>query len=263
MSQRLKRYHHPKVVEHLASQYVVGALSPLVHNRTQKLAQDIDVLDNKINDWQHKLVGLDRATPELQPVEQTWANIETQLGQLEAESQSTENSTQEQPGVWHGLLAMFNNRGHQLAHVFSIFAIVVLGYFVLSISKPQTNVDPLSYVAVLTDAQEQAQLVASTYGESQKLVLNLINRPQVSDEEDLELWVISKTDKEARSLGVLQRNTSLIEQQLTNAQWRLIKDSESLILTIEDAGGSPFGEPSDTVVSRGLCVRLQEWKQDV
>jgi len=60
----------------------------------------------------------------------------------------------------------------------------------------------------------------------------------------------------------LPRNMSLVEQQLTEAQWRLIKDSDSLIVTIEEQGGSPIGEPSDIIVSRGLCVRLQEWQDN-
>jgi len=261
MSQRLERYHHPKVVEHLASQYVVGALSPLVHRRTQKLARDIAPLEDKINDWQHQLVGLDQKTPELPPIEQTWANINEQLDCLENIANKHQPvGVNETKGFLDSLLSMFGGKGHQLAHAFSIMLIFVLGYVVMQPTEQQSSADPLSYVAVLTDEQEQAQLVASTYGESQKLVLNIINRPEVTDEEDLELWVVSKTDREARSLGVVPRDLTLVEQQLTNAQWRLIKDSDSLILTVEDIGGSPFGEPSETIVSRGLCVRLQEWK---
>jgi anti-sigma-K factor RskA len=122
--------------------------------------------------------------------------------------------------------------------------------------------DPLSYVAVLTQSKGQAHLVARSYGESQKLVVNIVNVPTTSKDEALELWVVSKTDQQARSLGVLPNNTSLFEQKLTDAQWRLIKDSESLIVTIEENGGSPIGEPSDVVVSRGLCVRLQDWSNN-
>ena len=119
--------------------------------------------------------------------------------------------------------------------------------------------EQLSYVAVLTNEKGAAHLVASTYGDSKKLVVNVINIPDIDTEQSLELWVVSKTDAQARSLGVIPQGQSLIEQQLTQAQWRLIKDSESLIVTMEEAGGSPIGEPSEMIVSRGLCVRLQEW----
>ena len=135
--------------------------------------------------------------------------------------------------------------------------------FMNPLNQSTNNNDPLSYVAVLTQQEGQAHLVASTYGESQKLVVNIINATEITQQESLELWVVSKTDQQARSLGVLPNNKNLLEQQLTNAQWRLIKDSASLIVTVEEIGGSAIGEPSDMIVSRGLCVRLQDWNKNV
>ena len=76
-----------------------------------------------------------------------------------------------------------------------------------------------------------AHIVASTYGESKTLVVNVVNTPTIDKEQTLELWVISKTDAQARSLGVIEQGKTLIEQQLTQAQWRLIKDSDSLIVS--------------------------------
>ena len=145
----------------------------------------------------------------------------------------------------------------------SAFSVVVLAVLVLFITKPfnQTN-DPLSYVAVLTEQDGEAHLVATTYGESKKLIVNVVGTPSVEDDQSLELWVVSKTDAQARSLGVIPAGEKLIEQQLTTAQWRLIKDSESLIVTLEEEGGSALGEPSDLIVSRGLCVRLKAWKKN-
>jgi len=90
----------------------------------------------------------------------------------------------------------------------------------------------------------------------------VVDSPELTPDQTHELWVISKTDNEARSLGVIPKNKTLITQQLTQAQWRLIKDSDSLIITVEEAGGSPIGEPGEMVVSRGLCVRLQEWNSN-
>lgn len=146
--------------------------------------------------------------------------------------------------------------GYRYAIAFSILIFAVLIAFMSKISEKN---DPLSYVAVLTQPEGQAHLAASTYGESQKLVVNIINAPVIDKAESLELWVVSKTDKQARSLGLIPNDQSLLEQQLTSAQWRLIKDSDSLIATVEEAGGSAIGEPSDVIVSRGLCVCFHVW----
>jgi anti-sigma-K factor RskA len=142
-------------------------------------------------------------------------------------------------------------------------SVVVMVLATLVVNPVFNSSDQLSYVAVLTNEEGSAHIVASTYGESQKLVVNVVNTPAIEKDQALELWVVSKTDAQARSLGVIPQGETLIEQQLTQAQWRLIKDSDSLIVTIEDAGGSPIGEPSEYIVSKGLCVRLQEWNTNV
>ena len=116
--------------------------------------------------------------------------------------------------------------------MFLISALVLLNPLV-------DKVGSLTYIAVLTEKNGQAHLVASTYGESKKLVVSIINAPKLASEQDLELWVISKSDGEARSFGVISNNQNATELQLTSVQWRLIKDSQALMVTIEEQGGSP------------------------
>lgn len=250
MSEQLNRYDNDTITEHLASQYVLGLLTTKVSQRVEKLQLSNQKLADKIIYWQDRFSNFDKQTAELAPKIQTWHNIEQIF--VEPETNST-TSTHKTP--WWSWLFF-----PQFASAVAVVTIAVLSYLVL---KPLNVDDPLSYVAVLTDKNQQAQLVASTYGESKKLIVNVINTPKIADDQDLEIWVVSKTDQQARSLGVIPRNTPLVQKQLTNAQWRLIKDSASLIVTIEDLGGSPVGEPSELIVSRGLCVRLKDWKKNV
>ena len=263
LAKQPRRYSQENIIEHLASQYVLGTLTLKVRQRVETLSQCNPLFEQAINGWQQRFVGLDQQTEQLPPSEASWQKIIEQLGgnltqaaqASKAMSQSNQQGTFFQKiATW---LAMPTNR---TISVFSLVTLLVLS--LLLINQMITKPAPLSYVAVLTEQDGQAHLVASTYGESKKLILNVINAPKISVDQALELWVISKTDSQARSLGVIELEQVLIEQQLSEAQWRLIKDSDALIVTIEESGGSAIGEPSEVIVSRGLCIKLKEWQKN-
>lgn len=262
-----KRYENPKVVEHLASQYILGTLTAKVHQRVEQLAVYNEVLAQRIYYWQTRFVSLDQQTAELPPSEHVWKNIAENL-EIEKQPTMTNKLNQQVTGNKANQIESFSMWVKSWFVIYptryvSVFSVILLAVLMLFIVKPfnQQN-DPLSYVAVLTEQDGQAHIVATTYGESKKLIVNVIGVPSVDDDQSLELWVISKTDAQARSLGVIPVGHKLIEQQLTTAQWRLIKDSDSLIVTLEELGGSALGEPSNSIVSRGLCVRLKEWNKN-
>lgn len=267
----IARYQQTNVVEHLASQFVLGTLSNLVHKRVIKLCKDNKRLENRISFWQEKLISIDQKTVELPPSDQSWSIIADTLNlDLDTAKSPMTEKNKKPEHVKESLLSkvtnffsnslssisFFSTPMNRLTTAFSVVVIVLATLIVNPVLKKG---DQLSYVAVLTEEDGSAHLVASTYGESKKLVVNVVNMPSIEKEQAFELWVVSKTDAQARSLGVIPQGKKLIEQQLTQAQWRLIKDSDSLIVTMEEAGGSPIGEPSEYIVSRGLCVRLQEW----
>jgi anti-sigma-K factor RskA len=269
MTNKATRYQQTNVVDHLASQYVLGTLAPLVRQRVLSLCKHNEALEKRIHFWQEKLVVIDQKTVERPPHEKSWAVIAQALD-IDADTQHeavTVNPLGNEKQTFFSKVMSWCS-----SNIFSTltsstptyrlsaaFSLVVLVMATLIVNPFAGSPEQLSYVAVLTNEKGSAHLVASTYGDSKKLVVNVINMPDINNEQALELWVVSKTDAQARSLGVIPQGQSLIEQQLTQAQWRLIKDSESLIVTMEESGGSPIGEPSEMIVSRGLCVRLQEW----
>jgi len=269
MTNKAERYQQTNVVEHLASQFVLGTLAPLVRQRVLSLSKHNEMLESRIHFWQEKLIAIDHKTVELPPHDNSWAVI-TQALDMDADTNHETIKVDQLNNEKQGFLSQVTNWWSDnifSSSIFSVptyrltaaFSVVVLVMATFIINPFANSPEQLSYVAVLTNEKGAAHLVASTYGDSKKLVVNVINIPDVEKEQSLELWVVSKTDSQARSLGVIPQGKTLIEQQLTQAQWRLIKDSESLIVTMEDAGGSPIGEPSEMIVSRGLCVRLQEW----
>ncbi|GBL02899.1 anti-sigma factor domain-containing protein [Glaciecola sp. KUL10] len=244
----IKRYQNDKVIEHLASNYVLGVLSPSVKSRIDRLRLSLDyqMLDKRIIYWESKLSPLDTLTPELDPHLNTWTNIQAQLN-------IGDQSKLERPNSF-SIFHILNGFGFwKISSVFSLMLCALLGFHLLN----QEALGPLSYVAVLEDETERPQIVASTYGESKQLVLDIIDLPALEEDQTFELWVVSKTDQQVRSLGEVPRNEKSFKRMLSEAEWRLIKDSLSLKLSVEDEGGSAIGEPSELIVSRGLCIRLE------
>lgn len=252
MSRQLERYLHPQIVDHIASNYVLGTLPTLVRRRTERLCDDerFDVIQQRIEYWEGKLSPLSELTPELPPLEQTWQNIDAQISNTATEQTPPET-------VWDKL-SQWLGQGQIWLRAASMAMVLVIG--VLLGSNTQTN-DSLSYVAVLENEQNLPSVVASTYGESKTLVLDIVQLPALDDESEFELWVTSKTDGQARSLGIVPAGKKSFTRVLTTAEWRLIKDSEALLITVEETGGSAIGEPMGEEVANGLCVQLTAWQE--
>ena len=252
---KMQRYSSPVIVDHLASNYVTGLLNPLVRQRVDTLRAQFDYshIDQRISYWEQKLSPLNDAVPELAPLPETWQKIQDRLDL----QQNTQAQQSQQAASW-GILSWLSGSMLKWSTAFSLAVCVILGYSL--IQQNQTS-DPLSYVAVMQDDQQTPQVVAATYGASKKLMLDILTLPDIDSEQSYELWVTSKTDNQSRSLGEIPKDLSSFERQLSEAEWRLIADSSFLVISVEDIGGSAIGEPSDMIVSKGLCIRLSAWDQ--
>ena len=256
-----KRYQDQVVIDHLASNYVLGTLSETVRKRTQKLCQlpQNRTLSERIIYWENKLSSLIDDVPELAPKTQIWEQIEGSIssGGIRSEAAVTGIKTREvdhKTSVW----SFF---GFPISHFVTAFSLLLAVFLGISHIQETEPLGTLSYVAVMTDDNEKPQVVAATYGESQTLLLDILDLPDIDSEESYELWVTSKTDRQTRSLGIIPSGIDSFSRELTIAEWRLIKDSDSLLITVEEAGGSSIGSPMGDMISKGLCIRLSAWQE--
>jgi anti-sigma-K factor RskA len=259
----LPRYHNEVIIDHLASNYVLGTLGDLVRKRTYRLSQlpQYRLLAERITYWENKLAPLNDEIPELAPKPQVWNNIEQAIAPADKQNSASVNSDEatSKASGWSIFGLSFNRLfGNGLVTAFSLLIAVVLGF---SYIQQPDELGTLSYVAVMTDENEKPQVVAATYGESLTLMLDILELPDIDEEESFELWVTSKTDRQTRSLGVIPVGSDSFSRELTVAEWRLIKDSDSLLITVEELGGSSIGSPMGDTISRGLCIRLSGWQE--
>ena len=256
MSGPIKRYENKKIVNHLASQYVIGHLSSQVKKRVDRLIKKNPhcMLSRAISHWEEKMFPLNSDTNEIPPKAATWKKIKKAINN-EADTNSV---IPDESRLIKKLFAVVHiQKQWQLTFVLC-FLIFAASFW--NSSTVQTV--PLSYIAVLSSEQHPT-LVATTYGSSRELALEILDLKPLALNQDYELWVVSKTDNIARSLGVVDMEKLTQKRELSEAEWRLIKDSDSLLLTVEEQGGSPFGEPSNTVISKGLCIRLPSGNENV
>lgn len=234
------RYTKSEVQNRIARDYVMGSLSSAARRRCDALRLELLDLDQKIRKWSEQFQPLADMVPGLPPGPKVWDRIHTSINSATISSQPIENKL----GLWDPLSFV---RTFVLAAAFLVVALLL---------EQLTQVAPISfdYISVMTGDDGQPQFVAMASQEIKQLEIQSL-RDALGSESDYQLWALSKTDGQARSLGLVDSG-ALSKRQLSEADWRLIIDAQELLVTAEIPGGSQSGEPSDDVVSRGLCIRL-------
>ena len=92
MLEKLTRYHHKQIVNHLASHYVLGLLSARVSARVETLQRNNKPLAQQIRLWQQQLSFFDRQCEALPPESETWQAIEQHISKIKVVKKSTTNT---------------------------------------------------------------------------------------------------------------------------------------------------------------------------
>lgn len=228
----------------LAFEFVSGTLRGVEREGVKLELQHNNQLQLEVAFWEEYL------TP-LQPEEQlsvpptTWNEI---IGKVK---------TLEQTHGTHGEnhnTSLLDRIKFWLVPSFASMAIILF-LFVFSLEKQHIEVIP-DYIAVLTNHEGEAVLTALTHSGNKKLTFKWEDSGFPSD-GSLQLWAKSKRDGQIRPVAVFDEN-KIENLSLSIANWRLITDSASLILTEEESGGSAIDEPSDIIIAKGICVRFSK-----
>lgn len=215
-------------------EYVVGTL-PREERAAfeQALAQDPE-LQRQVRFWEEHLMVLNESLGEVPPKPDTWTRIERRI--------QPHSLVRKGLAPWYWLSAMA--------------ATLLIGLTVVFATILRESEPNMDYVAVLTGQQGEAMLTALTSGEDKVLWLQW-EPIEVTADASLQLWARSKRDGQVRSLAVFD-TTGTDRMALSEASWRLINDAQELLLTREEKGGSPLGEPSEVLIAKGVCVRLRK-----
>lgn len=260
---RSLRYENKVVIDHLASQYVAGALTPLVRRRIETLRQNNASLDQAVAQMSDAFSELhDVLTqPDFSPVQQenVWQQIQT------ATQAPLEDQTKKKASFWENITLW---RGVSFASI----AMLLLTTFLPMLQKPTSDQVSPAYFASLSPATNTMAInsadkpvyVISVYkGDDTKpstLVMQWVKNSQdkslnqMVKTTELHIWSENKDDQALVYIGQQPKANAPIG--LTKASWQSIKNSRRLLITTS-ASKKPNAA---TTRFSGICLQLKSWK---
>lgn len=231
------KYDDPTLRDLLASQYVLGALQGRARARFERLRRSDAALHRLVREWEDMLTLLATATPAVTPPPRVFAAIERRI-----DSVKTAPTFWERLGFWRAFSAV------------SATAVIVLAVSVtLLVLRPA--IAPPGYIAVLEDSVAKPVLVIRAYSDPWRLAVEPLGLPSPAPGKAFHVWAIEKDTGAIHSLAEIASDQP---QQivLTDQDWKLIKNADSLVVSIEAIGGEPT-QPTTPVLFSGLCINLK------
>lgn len=242
------RYADPRLVEHLASAYVLGTLTGRARRRFERLQRDRADVALAVAQWEQRLGRLAQSVAPVQPAERVWRAIEarTRPAPPPASARTTRGW---QPAGW-GL-------GGLVAGLATAFALLVAspGLF-LSADQLALRTGgklPQSYVGLLTDAQGNGKLLVSSLRHGRVMTVKAIGPIEPPPPgRHLVLWAVPAQGAPF-VLGTAPAGgtaTSL----LPDTSERLLSKVGKLMVTLE-ASARPVA-PGGAPLFSGNCAKL-------
>ena len=244
------RYTHPKLLEHLASSFVLGTLQGGARRRFERLQRDRLDVRMLVAQWEMRLGQLARSIPLQSPPPRLWAAIS-------ARTQPTAKTAALHRPFWAGWLKPAGIGLGGLAGGVLLASVVFFTAPTLFITADQVAMRsgerlPPSYIGVLSDAQGNGKLLVSSLRHGKTVVLKVIGPMAVPGNGHLVLWAIA-ADGTVFSLGTVPTSGKAVSQ-LPDTSEKLLSKVGKLMVTLETTP-TP-ASPSATVVLSGNCAKL-------
>lgn len=215
------RYRHPQIREHLASQYLLGVLSPLARRRFESLLEQDPSLWEAVEQWQQHLDA--RSPPVAHPPARVWRNIQASM---------------DRGASSRGLKHWLRNAGWLAAGALLMF---------MTLTPVTQQIKPVSYLAMMSSPECRDCFVLLAFQGSKPGQSSI--RVQYSAHSDpsafkqATLWMRDKTSGQLVYLAPMTQLQDL--HYLTPGEWKQLKNSDQLI--VKDNEGTLFS---------GKCLTL-------
>lgn len=219
----MKPQDHPDLVDALAAEYVLGTLRGPARRRFEKWRSRSAAVDARCRFWEDHLMSLAKGLRPIRPPPHVWQAIQTRLELSRAQPRRRTGR------VW-AIAAGF----------VLVTAMSAMLYW------RSTQLGNLSEVARITTAPGAQAWEVDVYRDTGRIVLRVGRTPDIQPGHDFELWALPAGGKPV-SLGVLPVSGSK-RRSLTAAQLQALLASSQVAVTVEQAGGSPSGQPTTTPI---------------
>jgi len=235
-------YDDPELLDRLAAEYVLGSLSSRARRRFERLRQRLPAAEKAVLDWERRLAPLSGSVPPERPPARVWDAIDERTGG---------GARRASTGSWKWLRPV------------SGFAFGVLATLGVIRLFPETmpieaivqerGTLPQSYVGLLTDAQNNAVLLASSTRYGRILSLKRLRPLEPPSQRVAVLWALPR-DRAPFAVGVVP-DADKSTLALADTSEKLFFNVPRLAVSFETSLPAPGATPSPFVLT-GHCVKL-------
>jgi anti-sigma-K factor RskA len=242
------KYADARLVEHLASAYVLGTLSNGARRRFERLRRDRADVNLAVAQWEARLGQLARSVPAIRPPARLWRAIE---------ARTRPPAQRRARDAWPGWLkpAGFGLGGVAAGLLAALALVTVAPALFFSADQAAMGAGeklPQSYVGLLTDAQGDGKLLVSSLRHGRTMTMKVIGPITPPASGRLVLWAVP-ADAEPFVLGPVPTSGTAVSM-LPDTSEKLLSKVRRLVVTLESSE-SPAA-PGPTVVFSGNCAKL-------
>ena len=269
------RYTHPALLEHLASQYVLGTLQGGARRRFERLQIDRVDIRMRVARWEMRLGQMAQSIPPQQVSSSLWPAIAARTQPFAKQtsphaaaspskaipraSTSSTSSRSLGPRAWLkpvGLGGLGGLTAGLLAASALFFTAPTLFITSDQIAMRTDERLPQSYVGLLTDAQGNGKLLASSLRQGRTLTIKVIGPITAPAAGRLVMWAVPADPAKNGPAFVLGDVplTGSSATQLPDTSEKLLSKVSKLIVTAETEPNPTL--PSSTLVYSGNCAKL-------
>jgi anti-sigma-K factor RskA len=235
-------YDNPELLNRLAGEYVFGSLPSRARRRFEHVRQRLPAAEKAVLDWERRLMPLSGSVPPEQPPARVWKAIDERTGGgTRGASADSWRWLRPVGGFALGVLATLGVIG-LFPEIMPIEAIV-----------QQRGTLPQSYVGLLTDAQNNAVLLASSTRYGRILTLKRLRRLEVPSGRIAVLWALPSNGAPF-AVGVLP-DAERATVMLADTSEKLFSNVSRLAVSFETVAPAPGATPSPFILT-GHCVKL-------
>ncbi len=250
---RCLRYRNAVICDHIAAQYVAGAMSPRVRSRTQTLIKTTPELDRAIARYADDFSVIHQRLPEPTFESSRHNAIWDSIDKATADQTTAISPKESSAGFWDALLVWKVTTG------MGALASLVLA-FMLFVAVPEpTQIGP-SYLANMSahnDPQNTIQFVISAYGANQgnPSRLHVQWSQEFADKKvpDFHVWAEDKDTGELSYIG--SKPPKGTNWDMTKPIWKKVANSSRLLVTADDQRPT-----AQNTLFSGICLQLKSWK---
>lgn len=235
-------YNDPRLLDRLAAEYVFGSLSSRARRRFERLRQRLPAADEAARDWERRLMPLSRSVAPERPPARVWNAIDERTGGGEREASNR---------PWRWLRPVWGFAFGVLATL----GVVRLFPDAMPIEAivQERGTLPQSYVGLLTDAQNNPVLLASSTRYGRILSVKRLRPVEVPPGRVPVLWALPR-DGAPFAVGVVPL-ADKATLTLADTSEKMFFNVPRLAVSFETGMPAPGAAPSQFVLT-GHCVKL-------